>query len=46
MRVYSVEHLAEVEGRMDDNQYMDILEDNLLASLEESGISLEDTIFQ
>jgi len=41
-----VGHLAEVEGRMDANQYVDILEDNLLPSLEESGISLENVIFQ
>ncbi len=41
-----VGHLAEVEGRMDANQYVDILEDNLLPSLEESGISMEDVIFQ
>ena len=38
--------LAEVEERMDANQYVDILKDNLLPSLEESGVSLEDVIFQ
>ena len=38
--------LAEVEGRMDANQYVDILKDNLLLSLEESGVPLEDVIFQ
>ena len=38
--------LAEVEGRMNANQYVDILKDNLLSSLEESGVPLEDVIFQ
>jgi transposase len=38
--------LAEVEGRMDANQYVDILEGNLLPSMEESEIPLEDLIFQ
>ena len=42
----SVGKLAEVEGRMNANQYVDILKDNLLPSLEESGVSLEDVIFQ
>ena len=37
--------LAEVEGRMDAIQYVDILENNLLPSLKESGIPLEDAIF-
>lgn len=41
-----VGHLAEVEGRMDANQYVDILENHLLPSMEESGIPLEDIIFQ
>ena len=41
-----VENLAEVEGRMDANQYVNILEGNLLPSLEESGISPEVVIFQ
>ena len=31
--------LAEVEGNMNAEQYMDILENNLLSSIEESGIS-------
>ena len=31
---------------MDVNQYVNILKDNLLPSLEESGVSLEDVIFQ
>jgi hypothetical protein len=31
--------LAEVEGRMDTEQYMAILNDHLLPSMEESGIS-------
>ena len=42
----SVGKLAEVEGRMDANQYVDILKDNLLPSLEESGVPLEVVIFQ
>ena len=38
--------LAEVEGRMDANQYVSILEDHLLPSMQESGIDEEDIIFQ
>jgi len=38
--------LAEVEGKMNADQYVSILEDNLLPSLEESGFSTEDVIFQ
>jgi transposase len=41
-----VGRLAEVEGKMNAEQYVDILENNLLPSMEESGISLEDVIFQ
>jgi len=41
-----VGRLAEVEGKMDVDQYVSILEDNLLPSLEESGFSAEDVIFQ
>jgi transposase len=41
-----VGQLVEVEGRMDANQYVDILENHLLPSMEESGISPEDLIFQ
>jgi transposase len=41
-----VGHLAEVEGRMDADQYVSILEDHMLPSLEESGISEEEVIFQ
>lgn len=41
-----VGHLAEVEGRMDANQYVSILEDHMLPSLEESGIPEEEVIFQ
>ncbi len=41
-----VGYVAEVEGRMDANQYVDILENNLLPSMEESGVPLEDVIFQ
>ena len=40
-----VGRLAEVEGKMNAEQYVDILKDNLLSSMEESGISLEDVIF-
>ena len=40
-----VGQLAEVEGRMDADQYMSILEDHLLSSLENSGVSAEDVIF-
>ena len=40
-----VGQLVEVEGRMDANQYVDILENHLLPSIEESGISSEDLIF-
>ena len=40
-----VDYLAEVEGRMDANQYVFILEDHMLPSLEESGIP-EEVIFQ
>jgi transposase len=38
--------LAEVEGRMNAEQYVFILEDNLLPSMENSGISEESIIFQ
>ena len=38
--------LAEVEGRMDAEQYVSILEDNLLPSMENSGIPEESIIFQ
>ena len=41
-----VEQLVEVEGRMDADQYVDILDNHLLPSLEESGILEEDCIFQ
>ena len=41
-----VGRLAEVEGKMNAEQYVDILENNLLPSMEESGFSLEDVIFQ
>ena len=42
----SVGRLAEVEGRTDADQYMSILEDYLLPSMEENGISKEEIIFQ
>jgi len=38
--------LAEVEGKMNVEQYVDILNDHLLPSLAESGINEEDIIFQ
>ena len=41
-----VGRLAEVEGKMNAEQYVDILENNLLPSMEESGISLKDVIFR
>jgi len=41
-----VGHLAEVEGRMDADQYVAILEEHMLSSLEESGIPEEEVIFQ
>ena len=41
-----VGRLAEVEGRMDATQYVDILENNLLPSMEELEISAEEFIFQ
>jgi transposase len=38
--------LSEVEGRMDAEQYVAILEQGLLQSMEESGIPPDDIIFQ
>ena len=38
--------LAEIEGKMDADQFVSILEDYLLPSLEESGIPQEQVIFQ
>ncbi len=38
--------LSEVEGRMDAEQYVAILEQGLLQSMEESGIPEDDIIFQ
>jgi hypothetical protein len=38
--------LAEVEGRMNAEQYVSILEDNLLPTMENSGISEKSIIFQ
>jgi transposase len=38
--------LCEVEGRMNTEQYVSILEECLLKSMEESGIDEEDIIFQ
>ena len=41
-----VGHLAEIEGKMDANQYISILEGYMLSSLEKGGISEEEVIFQ
>ena len=41
-----VGQLAEVEGRMDADQYVIILEDYLLPSMEDFGISTQELIFQ
>ena len=41
-----VRKLAEVKGRMDADQYVDILQENLLPSMEESIFSMEEVIFQ
>lgn len=38
--------LAEIEGKMDADQYVSILEDHMLPSLENCGISEEEVIFQ
>jgi len=38
--------LQEVEGRMDGEQYVGILNEGLLARMEESGVAEEDMIFQ
>ena len=38
--------LSEVEGRMDAEQYVAILEQELLQSMQESGILEDDIIFQ
>ena len=41
-----VGQLAEIEERMNADQYVSILEDHMLLSLEESGIPVEEVIFQ
>ena len=41
-----VGRLAEVEGKMDADQYVAILKDHLLPSIEESGIPKEEVMFQ
>ena len=41
-----VGQLAEIEGKMNADQYVSILEDHVLPSLEESGIPEEEVIFQ
>ena len=38
--------LSEVEGKMDAEQYVAILEGGLLQSMEDSGIPADDVIFQ
>ena len=38
--------LSEVEGWMDAEQYMAILEEGLLQSMEDSGIPTDEVIFQ
>ena len=38
--------LSEVEGRMDAEQYVAILEEGLLQSMENSGIPADEVIFQ
>ncbi len=38
--------LAEVEGRMDADQNVEILDDHLLPSLADSGIDEDEHIFQ
>jgi len=40
-----VGRLAEVEGKMDADQYVDILKENLLPSMEESSLSMEECIW-
>jgi hypothetical protein len=46
MRWNGVGVLCEVEGRMNVKQYVSILEECLLRSMEESDINEEDNIFQ
>ena len=46
MGTLTVGQLAEIEGKMDADQFVSILEDHLLPSLEESGIPEEQVIFQ
>ena len=41
-----VGQLAEVEGRVNADQYVDILENHLLRSVEECGIPAKDLILQ
>ena len=46
MRWNIVGNLAEIEGKMDANQYMSILEGYMLSSLKKDGISGEEVIIQ
>jgi len=41
-----VEQLADVEERMNADQFVDILENNLLSSMEESEILAENLVVQ
>jgi len=41
-----VEQLADIEGRMNADQSVDILENNLLSSMEESEILAENLVVQ
>ena len=41
-----LEIMAELEGRMDAQQYVDILEEHLGESVDKLGMEMEDFIFQ
>jgi len=41
-----MEQLADIEGRMNDDQSVDILENNLLSSMEKSEILAENLVVQ
>jgi len=45
MKWNGVKHLAEVERRTDADQYVAILEEHMLSSLEQSGIPEEEMDF-
>ena len=44
--MYGVGQLAEIEGKMDADQFLSILDDHLLPSLEKNVIPEEQVIFQ